>query len=408
MGQQKMKKVKLIALAALALLCLFMTACSAEPAGNVDDAPPATGPVEEATPAPTPTPTATPTPTPTPTPDPAQELMSGMTLREKVCQLLVVRPESLMGVSPVTVAGEATAAALAEWPVGGFIYSTQNLVDREQTMDMITNAQSYSKIGLLISADEEGGNVGRLMYKLGTTWFDPMFTYKDQGTETAYQNAFTIGSDMMGCLFNTDYAPVADVWTNPANTVIGDRAYSDNFDQAAELVPAAVEGFDDAGIINCLKHFPGHGDTSTDTHQGSATVDKSLEELMEGEFKPFIAGMEAGADMVMVGHITLTQVDDVPSTISHEVITGILRETLGWDGVVITDSLDMGALSGYTQGEKCVLALEAGADLLLGVSDIPSAVTAVEQAVAEGRLSVERIDESVERVLNLKLEHGIA
>ena len=87
---------------------------------------------------------------------------------------------------------------------------------------------------------------------------------------------------MMGCLFNTDYAPVADVWTNPANTVIGDRAYSDNFDQAAELVPAAVAGFDDAGIINCLKHFPGHGDTSTDTHQGSATVDKSLEELMEG------------------------------------------------------------------------------------------------------------------------------
>ena len=173
-------------------------------------------------------------------------------------------------------------------------------------------------------------------------------------------------------------------------------------------MPAAVEGFDDAGIINCLKHFPGHGDTSTDTHQGSATVDKSLEELMEGEFKPFIAGMEAGADMVMGGHITLTQVDDVPSTISHEVITGILRETLGWDGVVITDSLDMGALSGYTQGEKCVLALEAGADLLLGVSDIPSAVTAVEQAVAEGRLSVERIDESVERVLNLKLEHGIA
>lgn len=392
-----MKKIRIFA---LALLCLALAACSAAESGPVE-----TGTSESAvlTPASTPTPD----PTPTPTPDPARELLESMTLREKICQLMVVRPEALMGVSPVTVAGEATRDALAEWPVGGFIYSTQNLVDREQTMEMISNAQSYSELGLLISADEEGGNVGRLMYKLGTTWFKPMFTYRDQGAETAYSNAYTIGSDMVGCLFNTDYAPVADVWTNPENTVIGDRAYSDDFDQAAELVAAAVRGFDGAGVINCLKHFPGHGDTDTDTHEGAATVDKSLEELMEGEFKPFVAGMEAGADMVMVGHITLTQVDDVPATISYAVTTGILRETLGWDGVIITDSLDMGALDAYDPGERCVLAIEAGADILLGVEDIPLAVEALEQAVAGGRLAEERIDESVLRVLNMKLGHGI-
>lgn len=387
-----MKKIRIFA---LALLCLALAACSAE-----------SGPAETETAAPA-VPTPAPTPTPTPTPDPARELLESMTLREKICQLMVVRPEALMGVSPVTVAGEATRDALAEWPVGGFIYSTQNLVDREQTMEMISNAQSYSKLGLLISADEEGGNVGRLMYNLGTTWFEPMFTYRDQGAETAYSNAYTIGSDMISCLFNTDYAPVADVWTNPENTVIGDRAYSDDFDQAAELVAAAVRGFDDAGVINCLKHFPGHGDTDTDSHEGTATVDKSLEELINGEFKPFVAGMEAGADMVMVGHITLTQIDDVPATISYAVTTDILRETLGWDGVIITDSLDMGALDAYGLGERCVLAIEAGADILLGVEDIPPAVEALEQAVAGGRLTEERIDESVLRVLNMKLGHGL-
>ena len=397
-----MKKVWSIT---LLLLMLLLTACGAsgDAPALVKIAP--SHPASTSTPGPTPTPTPTPEPTPTPTPDPAQEILDGMTLTEKICQLMVVRPEALMGVSPVTVAGEATREALEQWPVGGFIYSAQNLVDGEQTMSMIANAQSYSKLGLIISADEEGGRVARLMRTLGTTQIGPMYDYKDMGTETAYENAFTIGSDMAAYGFNTDYAPVADVWTNPENTVIGDRAYSDDFDQAAELVPSAVQGFHDAGVINCLKHFPGHGDTDTDTHSGAAVVNKSVDELMEGELKPYIAGMEAGADMVMVGHITLTQVDDVPSTISHEVITGILRETLGWDGVVITDSLDMGALSGYTQGEKCVLALEAGADLLLGVSDIPSAVTAVEQAVAEGRLSVERIDESVLRVLTLKSEY---
>ena len=128
---------------------------------------------------------------------------------------------------------------------------------------------------------------------------------------------------------------------------------------------------------------------------------------MDGELKPFVAGMEAGADMVMVGHITLTQIDDVPATISYAVTTGILRETLGWDGVIITDSLDMGALDAYGLGERCVLAIEAGADILLGVEDIPPAVEALEQAVAGGRLTEERIDESVLRVLNMKLGHGL-
>ncbi|HIR54210.1 MAG TPA: glycoside hydrolase family 3 [Candidatus Scatomorpha intestinigallinarum] len=398
-----MKKLRKSAVCLILSLLLALSACGTAPEEPALPSPDAEG---VATPAPTPT------PEPTPTPDPvltrAEELLAGMSLREKLCQLMIVRPEVLTGESPVTAAGETTRLALEQYPVGGLIYSVDNLVTQEQTREMIENTQSYSKIPLIISADEEGGNVGRLMYKLGTTFIHSMYSYKDMGEDTAYQNALTIGTDMVSCLFNTDFAPVADVWTNPANTVIGDRAYSDEFGQASELVAAAVRGFTESGVICCVKHFPGHGDTSTDTHEGAAVVDKSLEELRAGEFLPFEAGIEAGVDMVMVGHITVTAVDDEPATISHEVITGLLREELGWDGVVVTDSLDMGALAGYEIGEVCVKYLEAGGDIMLGIPDLAAALTALETAVTEGRLTEQRIDESALRVLMLKLSHGIA
>lgn len=398
-----MKKLMKSAVCLILSLLLALSACGTAPEEPALPSPDAEG---VATPAPTPT------PEPTPTPDPvltrAEELLAGMSLREKLCQLMIVRPEVLTGESPVTAAGETTRLALEQYPVGGLIYSVDNLVTQEQTRGMIENTQSYSKIPLIISADEEGGNVGRLMYKLGTTFIHSMYSYKDMGEDTAYQNALTIGTDMVSCLFNTDFAPVADVWTNPANTVIGDRAYSDEFGQASELVAAAVRGFTESGVICCVKHFPGHGDTSTDTHEGAAVVDKSLEELRAGEFLPFEAGIEAGVDMVMVGHITVTAVDDEPATISHEVITGLLREELGWDGVVVTDSLDMGALAGYEIGEVCVKYLEAGGDIMLGIPDLAAALTALETAVTEGRLTEQRIDESALRVLMLKLSHGIA
>ena len=398
-----MKKLRTSAVCLILSLLLALSACGTAPEEPALPSPDAEG---VATPAPTPT------PEPTPTPDPvltrAEELLAGMSLREKLCQLMIVRPEVLTGESPVTAAGETTRLALEQYPVGGLIYSVDNLVTQEQTREMIENTQSYSKIPLIISADEEGGNVGRLMYKLGTTFIHSMYSYKDMGEDTAYQNALTIGTDMVSCLFNTDFAPVADVWTNPANTVIGDRAYSDEFGQASELVAAAVRGFTESGVICCVKHFPGHGDTSTDTHEGAAVVDKSLEELRAGEFLPFEAGIEAGVDMVMVGHITVTAVDDEPATISHEVITGLLREELGWDGVVVTDSLDMGALAGYEIGEVCVKYLEAGGDIMLGIPDLAAALTALETAVTEGRLTEQRIDESALRVLMLKLSHGIA
>lgn len=320
---------------------------------------------------------------------------------------MIVRPEVLTGESPVTAAGETTRLALETYPVGGLIYSVDNLVTQEQTREMITNTQSYSKLPLFISADEEGGNVGRLMYKLGTTWVNSMYSYKDEGADTAYANAKTIGTDMVSCLFNTDFAPVADVWTNPENTVIGDRAYSDDFEQAAELVASAVRGFTDSGVICCLKHFPGHGDTSTDTHEGAAVVSKSLDELRAGEFLPFISGIEAGADMVMIGHITVTSVDPEPADDlqGHHNGRPPRRAGLGRRGNK--------RLAGH--GRACGLRQRRGLRKVPrggrrhpprhpGHRDRP---TALEAAVTDGRLTESRIDESVQRVLELKISHGI-
>lgn len=369
-----------------------------------------------ATPTPTPTPpataTAAPTSTPGPTPDPlfarAQELLGGMTEREKLCQLFIVYQDDLTGISPTTVSGPRTQAGLEKWPVAGIIYNTANLTGPEQTRKLITGIQSYSRLGLFISADEEGGTVSRLTKHLGTAKFDSMYEYRDQGAETARSNAYTIASDMASFGFNLDFAPVADVWSNPDNTVIGKRAYSDDPQEAAELVSAAVEGFHEGGMACAVKHFPGHGDTEEDSHKGSAYVNRSPEELEACELIPFRAGIAAGADMVMVGHLIVPTLDGLPASISPKIITELLRGELGYGGVVITDALAMGAISAdYTPGEVAVRAINAGVDLLLCPEDLPASLQGLEDALAGGTLTWERVDESVLRILTLKLERGI-
>lgn len=357
----------------------------------------------------TPTPAPTPTPPPTPTPDPAERLLAEMTLHEKVCQLFVVQPADLVsGIGKVTAAGEATRRALERYPVAGLLYNASNLVTIDQTKTMLANVQGYSKIPLILTCDEEGGRVNRLMSTIGTTYIGPMLGFKDQGPNKAAENAATIAADMSACGFNMDLAPVADVWSNPKNTVIGDRAYSDDFDQAAQLVAAAVGGFHQGGVACALKHFPGHGDTSADSHYGSVYVYKTLDQLRAAELIPFRAGIEAGADAVMMGHLIIADVDGQPALLSHKIVTELLREELGFDGVVITDSLKMQAMTDhYGSGDIAVGAVRAGVDLLLCPQNLEEAVAALTQAVENGTIPQERLDESVLRVLRLKLDRGI-
>ncbi len=338
----------------------------------------------------------------------AAEILSSMTAREKICQLFLVTPEGLTGVERATVAGEATKKALENYPVGGLIYFGGNLISTQQTAEMIAGAQSFSKLGLLIAADQEGGRVSRLSAALGLPSPGPMYSYRDAGADTARENARAMAEEMAALGFNLDFAPVADVWTDPANTVIGDRAYSSEAEEAAQLIPAAVEGFHEGGVLCTLKHFPGHGDTREDSHTGSAYLRQTRDELEQREWLPFAAGIEAGADLVMVGHLTAPELDDSPATFSHEIMTNILRGSLGFQGVIITDSLSMGAVTNeYTSGDAALKAVLAGADMLLMPRSLPDAVAALDAALEEGTLTEVRLNESVTRILTLKLNAGI-
>lgn len=337
-----------------------------------------------------------------------RQKLSSMTLMEKVCQMFFVTPESIAGITPVTSCGEEMTNALERYPVGGIMFSTGNLQSKDQVKQMLTQMQESAQIGMFLSADEEGGAVNRLMKTIGTTYVGSMYDYRNEGAAKAYENAFTIASDMSALGFNLDFAPVADVWSNPENTVIGKRAYSDDYEEAARLIGAAVRGFHDGGVMCTLKHFPGHGDTAKDSHYESAYVNKTRQEIEAQELLPFAAGIENGAEFVMVGHVIVADISTKPATLSYTIIQEILREEMGFDGIVITDAMAMSALSGhYSVEEMTVQAIEAGNDMLLMPPDVQAAVNAVLQAVKDGRISEERIDESVKRILEVKLKKEI-
>ena len=334
--------------------------------------------------------------------------MAEMSLHDKVCQMMFVTPEGLTGTDDVMVAGDATKQALQAYPVGGIIYFANNFDNVDQTRDMISNTQSYSKIGLFIATDEEGGRVNRIMDTLGTTYIGPMYDYKDDGPDAAFENAKTIASDMSALGFNLDFAPVADVWSNPDNTVIGDRAYSDDYAQAAELVGSAVKGFQDGGVICTLKHFPGHGDTAEDSHYSSAYVNRTKAQIMADEMQPFRTGIDAGAELVMVGHLIVPDIDELPSTLSYKIATEMLRGDMEFDGVAITDSKEMESIAdNYGVADSAVMAVQAGMDMLLQPADLAAAVNAIVTAVQNGDITEPRIDESVRRILTLKAERGL-
>lgn len=319
----------------------------------------------------------------------ASEIFSEMSLSDKIYQMMFVRPEAITGVTTATVASDATRAALQKYPVGGIVYSKSNMLSKEQLASMISHTKSYAKVPLFIATDEEGGKVNRLMDSVGTTKVDSPYSYKDNGINTASCNAKIIANDMNNLGFNLNFAPVADVWSNPNNAVIAQRAYSNNFREAGNLVDAAVRGFHEGGVCTTLKHFPGHGDTYEDTHTSTAYVSKSRDQLENEELQVFRKGIEAGTDLVMVGHMIVENIDNTaPASLSEKVVTELLRNEMNFTGLIITDSLEMNAVSEhYTGGEAAVRAIKAGNDLLLEPKDLNEAVMAVMNAVSQGEIT---------------------
>lgn len=339
----------------------------------------------------------------------ASEIFSEMSLSDKIYQMMFVRPEAITGVTTATAASDATRAALQKYPVGGIVYSKSNMLSKEQLASMISHTKSYAKVPLFIATDEEGGKVNRLMDSVGTTKVDSPYSYKDNGINTASCNAKIIANDMNNLGFNLNFAPVADVWSNPNNAVIAQRAYSNNFREAGNLVDAAVRGFHEGGVCTTLKHFPGHGDTYEDTHTSTAYVGKSRDQLENEELQVFRKGIEAGTDLVMVGHMIVENIDNTaPASLSEKVVTELLRNEMNFTGLIITDSLEMNAVSEhYTGGEAAVRAIKAGNDLLLEPKDLNEAVMAVMNAVSQGEITEQQINEHVLRILEVKERAGI-
>ncbi|MCR4645528.1 MAG: glycoside hydrolase family 3 protein [Oscillospiraceae bacterium] len=350
--------------------------------------------------------------------DPAVEkVLADMTLEEKIYQLFIVSPEGLVGnaVDCVTESGNMTKAALQSKPVGGIIYFSRNLQSRQQTTDMITNAQYYAKdshgIGLWIAVDEEGGKVARVADTLGTTSYSPMATYGKEGdTAKVREIGADIASDIAEYGFNLDFAPVADVDLNSGNE-LGDRIFSDDPEVVSKMCAAMVGGLQESGQVSAtLKHFPGLGAEGGNTHYDTtARIDRTKEQLEAEEFAAFKGGIEAGADFVMVGHQIMSCAgDDLPSDLSPVVVDGWLRQDLGYQGIVVTDSQSMNTVSKtYSAGEAAKKSILAGVDIVLIPTDLEAAYQAVYDAVKSGEIPESRIDESLRRILSAKAKHGL-
>lgn len=344
------------------------------------------------------------------------ERIQAMTLEQKVAQLFIVAPEALVeGVSQVSQAGDMTHEGVKAYPVGGIVYFAQNLLDPSQVAAMITNVKQFyaddGNVAPFIAVDEEGGTVVRIAD-------NEAFGVQDVGnasdvgnagdTEAAKRAAEQIADYLAPLGFNTDFAPVADVVDPTRSDTMGLRSFSSDAQVAADMVRAEVEGFRDKKMLCCAKHFPGIGSAAGDSHEGAITIEKTTEELDGVDLVPFKAAIEAGVPMIMVGHLNLPNIigDSTPAALSSIVVQDMLRDTLGYTGLIVTDSLSMGAITDYyTPAEAAVAALKAGCDIPLMPERFTEAYHGVLDAVRTGEIAETRLDESLIRILTAKQEY---
>ena len=357
-----------------------------------------------------------PEPTPEPTPEVVEptweekldayvdERIAQMPLEDKVAGLFVVRPEAITGVGTAVQAGDGTRQALEANPVGGLIYFDQNIQSEAQLKEMLENTARYAKYPLFLAVDEEGGTVSRIGSSIGPKTDSAEAIGETGNPENAYQAGAAMGTALYGLGFNVDFAPVADL-ANVEGSIMEGRAYGSDVSVVSSFVNAMVRGLQEQKVSACLKHFPGMGSATEDTHDGKVSTDRTAEQFWAEELAVFQAGINEGADMVMVSHMaapTLTG-DNEPSIFSRTLVTGILREQMGFQGVIITDALDMGAISQYyAADEASIMAVLAGCDMLLMPEDYEKAYTGVLEAVRSGNIDEERINDSLRRIYRIK------
>lgn len=354
----------------------------------------------------------------------AEELLDKLTTEQKVGQLFFVRPEALdPNLTPeeaedpagpgVTQAAPALQNTLQQYPVGGFVLFGKNLESPDQLSQLMATLSRNAAVPLLFSVEEEGGTATQVAGHPGFS-VPTLESLADIGATgdpaQAKAAGLTLGGYLKDLGFQLDLAPVADVHTGDGTALLGERAFLGSPEQAAMMISATVEGFHQAGMACTLKHFPGYGDAVQDPLSGYATTDKTWEEMRTCELYPFQAGIAAGADAVMVSHITTPNAtsDGLPASLSYEMITEKLRGELRFQRLVVTDSLAMEAITdSYSAAEASLMTFQAGADVLLMPADLGEAYDALLAAVQDGTISQERLDESVLRILQLKENYGL-
>lgn len=342
------------------------------------------------------------------------EIIAQMPLEDKVAQLFIVTPEVVCGYTDYTMTAtdDTYVSRFHEIPVGGIIMMGANLIGEDQTKEMIASIQTQSmeRTGLpvFLCVDEEGGTVARIS---GSGNFDVPVTEdmrivgENGDVARAEEIGVTMGTYLKDLGFNVDFAPVADVLTNPENVVVYDRSFGSDPYLVSEMDAAFSDGLRSCGILSTYKHFPGHGATEADTHEGYAYTMKTWEELLDAELIPFIDGIEDEVPLIMTGHVALPSVtgDDTPASLSEVIIQEHLIDELGYKGLIVTDALEMGAIvESYSSSEAALTALRAGNDLLLMPADFESAYYGLLDAVKSGALPEERIDASLEKIIRAK------
>lgn len=340
-----------------------------------------------------------------------QEAVARLTLEEKVGQLLMVAIRKDAQGEPVTVMNEEMREAVTQYHVGGIILFSENVQTPDQLKKLIGDLQQTAKIPLFIGVDEEGGCVSRIgnQPQFNAQPFQEAFTLGETKMPSkAYDEAKRMGELLASLGFNMDFAPDADLFNEPANQVIGRRSFGRDAKTVMPMVMAFAKGLTEQGILPVVKHFPGHGCTKEDSHTGLAYVDKPLAQLEKEELRPFMAAIEGDVAGVMKGHLMVPAVDETyPASLSVKWQTYLCEKADVSSTLFITDALNMGAITTqYKSGEAAILAVEAGNDILLMPEDLEEAYRGILGAIEEGRLSEERIDVSVKKILSKKIAHN--
>lgn len=353
------------------------------------------------------------------TPEPVEEVdpmeaavaayISSMTIEQKVANLFIVSPESITGVTTATRAGDGTRAALSEYAVGGIIYAGKNITGADQFKEMVSTTQSMYQelynLPLWIVAQDEGATNVLGGSHAGVPAQEAASEIGSSGDSgNAYQAYVNIGTYLQEYGINVNLGPVCDV-ASVEGSFLGNRSFNSDADIVSSMIRSAVDGQMEQGIVTCLTAFPGQGSSTNNPTNGNASIASSLDEMRALEFLPFAAGIEEGAQLVMMSNMTAENAtgESVPCSMSTSMV-GILRDELGFEGVIISAPMNQKTITNnYTPGEAAVNALSAGVDMILLPNNFAEAYAGVLAAIADGTLTEEQIDASLTRILLIKM-----